>query len=367
VSGGELRVPRCSAPSTPDRRGAVGGRRRWLTMGLRAGLVAAALFAIGRCVGARDFARGLALVRATGWRAILVLLATPIALTFDALGWRQILRNLGASVQWLSLTRIRLISEAVVLALPGGAIVAEAAKLTLLRRASDVSPSVAAASLALARALHLAGAAAYLGVVGVILWTFPASALSGWRSKLLALAWGVALFTALASRITLALLREARIAARLADRLQRLPWRRLSELVARHRRHLDELDTHTARYFLAPATTRARASLPYFAQWLIDGAETTLILTLVGAHIGVRGALVVDAFTSFARAAAVFVPAGLGVQEAVQISLLHILGARDDVATAAALIFMKRTKELFWIVTGALLGAATKATCQSKV
>lgn len=349
-------------PVAPHR----GLPRRLVAFALRGAILLALLFVVGRAVGSREWTRGLARVQRAGWPLISVLLATPVALACDAMGWRQILRNLGARVDWLALTRIRLISETLVLALPGGAMMAEAAKLALLRKEGSVGASTATASLALARALHMAAAAAYVGLAGVCLWSLPGAAFGPWRARMLIFTFGAALVTALASRILMALLAEARLATRIADRLERLPWRRLAGAVSKHRRQLDEIDVHTARYFHATARARAGAGLPFFAQWLVDGAETALILTLLGADVGLRGALVVDAITSFARATAVFVPAGLGVQEATQVFLLHALGARDDVATAAGLIFMKRMKELFWIVTGALLSAGTRRSWQSR-
>jgi uncharacterized membrane protein YbhN (UPF0104 family) len=340
-------------------------RTRPLWMVLRVGAAIVLLVVLARALGRNELARGMAIVRDAGWPLALVLLGTPLALGFDSLGWRTILRNLGSRVPWLRLIRIRIISETLVLALPGGGLMAEAAKLALLGRRGGVPPSTAIASLALARTLHLGGASAYAALVAVLLFTLPKTPAPDPRSRLMVLAFGASLVMALASRILVSLLRDARLAAHLARRLERIPVRTLSNFVAKHRDRLDEIDGHTARYFQAPAIARVAASLPFVFQWLVEGAETAFVLTLLHADVGLRGALVVDAMTSFARAVIVIVPAGVGVQEAAQVFLLHALGARDSVATAAALIFIKRTKELFWIVTGGILATATRESWQA--
>jgi uncharacterized membrane protein YbhN (UPF0104 family) len=335
-------------------------------MSVRGCVVAGLAILLFRAVGAGEWRRGLALVSRAGWPLILVLLATPAALGCDAMGWRRILSNLGSPIAWARLWRIRLIAEAVVLAMPGGSVVAEAGKLALLGRTGGVPASRAAASLVLARATHMTAAALYLCATSVIVATLPPAALAS-RSVLLTLAAAASLFTLLISRGGVLLLRHSRVAWQMANQLQRIPWRRLSVLVAKHRGHLDEIDAEVASYFRAPLTARAVAFGSFLLQWMVDGAETALILTLVGAQLGLRQALILDALTSFARAAVVLVPAGLGVQETTQVFLLRQMGARDDAATAAALIFIKRTKELFWIVAGALLAAGTKESWQSTV
>ena len=52
----------------------------------------------------------------------------------------------------------------------------------------------------------------------------------------------------------------------------------------------------------------------------------------------------------FARNAAFFVPAGLGIQDAGYLAFLSAFGAAAPLA--AAFIVVKRTKELIWIAIG---------------
>jgi uncharacterized membrane protein YbhN (UPF0104 family) len=67
----------------------------------------------------------------------------------------------------------------------------------------------------------------------------------------------------------------------------------------------------------------------------------------------VRAVLAMEAAVVFARNAAFFVPAGLGVQDAGYLAFLSAFGVAAPLA--AAFIVVKRTKELLWIAAGYLV------------
>jgi hypothetical protein len=70
--------------------------------------------------------------------------------------------------------------------------------------------------------------------------------------------------------------------------------------------------------------------------------------------------LAFEPVVSFARSAAFFIPAGLGVQDAGYMAFLQRAGIPDAVNRAAAFVLLKRFKELVWIAVGWILLLATR-------
>ncbi|HVR62410.1 MAG TPA: lysylphosphatidylglycerol synthase domain-containing protein [Polyangia bacterium] len=336
---------------TVDVRGAAG--RAPLRFVVRLLLVALALFGLSRLVRPGDLQRGLGMVRDVGWPLLLVLLPTAAAMMLDAAGWRQILAALGFGVRWLRMVELRLSVEAIVLAMPGGSVAGEAAKVALLDRRADVPLPAGAASLALTKLLLTAGDAAYLLFAALVM----VAAGVGSESLTLRLALAGAAFTGVAAFVLRHLLRRSQPATRLVRALDRLPSARLRGWIRARGERFGALDVATRRYFAQPAATRARCFAPFLLEWFTEGLETFLILRCLGQSLGLGPTLAFDGVGSLLRAVVVVVPAGLGVQDAAQIILLRQLGVADPIGTGAAFVFTKRTKELFWIIVGlAFLG-----------
>ena len=315
---------------------------------LRLLAIALALLGLSRLVHPGDLQRGLAMVRDVGWPLLLVLLPTAAAMMLDAVGWRRILAALGFGVGWLRMVELRLSVEAIVLAMPGGSVAGEAAKVALLDRRAGVPLAAGAASLALTKLLLTAGDAGYLLFAAVVM------ALTGTGSGSLTLRLAVAgaAFTGVAAFVLRRLLRRSQPATWLGQALQRMPGARLRDWTRARTDRFAALDVATRRYFAQPVTVRTRCFAPFLLEWFTEGLETFLILRFLGQSLGLGPTLAFDGVGSLLRAVIVVVPAGLGVQDAAQIILLRQLGVADPIGTGAAFVFTKRTKELFWIVVG---------------
>ena len=330
----------------PSGRGASG----WI---VRAAVVAVGVFVVSRIAPPSDFAKAVTLVRRAGWPLLFVLCSTGIGMGIDAHGWQLILRAIGQRVPWRPLFVLRLSAEAIVLALPGGAFAGEAMKLALLKKRGGVPVPIGGASLALNKASHIGAESIYLAIgatwVGIL-------TLAGMgppsRIPLLLAAVGCAL-TGLFSGSLFILLRDASMADRLARLLGRIPIARFRRAIQSRRDGFIELDRTTRAFFDAPLRLRARAVAVFVLEWLVEGAETLLILRCLGSSLGIGSILVMDGAGSLLRALVFFVPAGLGFQDAAHILLLRWLGVEDATALGAALIVAKRSKEVFWVVTGA--------------
>jgi glycosyltransferase 2 family protein len=321
---------------------------------VRFGLVVVALFALSRLVRGQDLGAALSLIRRVGWPLLLVLLPTLAAMSLDVTGWRLILRALGASVRWRPLLGLRLSVEALVLVLPGGSVAGEAAKAAMLTRRTPVAFPTAVASLAVTKAYLFATDGLYLGFAAV--WAAADAALfPGHATWLPALAGISAVILMGGSGAFLALLHRASLATRLARTLQRAPMARFRAWIAARERSFQAVDVTAGAFFVASRSLKARVFMSFLLEWLVEGAETVLIVRCLGLPLPLGPILALDAIGSLLRVIAFFVPAGLGVQDAALILLLRQLGVPNPLAAGAALVLVKRAKELIWIAIGALL------------
>ena len=348
--------PPATPPTTPAPAPAqLTRRRRWLNL-LRLTLAVAALVVLSRLVRATDLARAAEMVARAGWPLALVPVPTLVAMSLDAYGWRAILATLGHPMRWRHVLELRMSVEAIVLALPGGSVAGEAAKVALLRRRSAIPLTAGAASLALTKLLLTAADAGYLLLIAIALM------FTGWPAGALPvrLALGGAAFTGVASIALGLVLYRSRLAARLAALLARVPSRRLRRWVSGQGSRFEELDRAASAFFEAPWARRWSCFVPFMLEWLVEGIETLIIVRCLGLPLGIGEVLALDGIGSLLRAVVVVVPAGLGIQDATQVMLLAQFGISDPIASGTAFIFIKRTKEVFWIVIGLLFLAVRR-------
>jgi hypothetical protein len=301
----------------------------------------AALVALVTFVRHTDGARLWALVAARGPTMALVLLPFLVAMVVDTVGWQAVLNRLGRPLPFGSLLRIRLATEGALLSLPGGSLAAEALKPLLLDRLLGVPVSAGTASVLIKKSLVVLSNGIYLGLgllmgAGMIRVATPAGAPT------------LATAALIGALICLAL----GIAAVLA--LRGGPW---------WRRRVPRL-TSTADLAAGFFRGRPRTALICFSLflivWLVEAMETFVIARLLGLHLTVGGAMGFESLIALGRAVGFFLPAGVGVQDLGHLLLARAVGADDAATAGAAMIFTKRSKEIFWIVAGALLLSATK-------
>jgi uncharacterized protein (TIRG00374 family) len=313
-----------------------------------------AILALSRLVRPADVARAASLVAHTGWPLGLVLLPTAVAMFLDARGWQLILRTLGARVRLPTMVELRLSVEAVVHALPGGALAGEALKLALLGRRAGVPLTVGGASTALTKACLIGAESIYLALgaaaagIALFLGAAPPSRLP------IILAVVGSIITGLVSIALFLLLKEASWATAIGRWLARLPSARIRRWAEARSASFQELDQAAHTFFAAPLGTRLLCVLPFLCEWMTEAVETWLILRVLHVSLGFSSVMLLDGVGSLLRAMAFFVPAGLGAQDAAQIFMLRGLGVGEAATVGAALILIKRTKEVFWVVTGVL-------------
>ena len=87
-----------------------------------------------------------------------------------------------------------------------------------------------------------------------------------------------------------------------------------------------------------------------------------LVLPVLGVNAPLSATMVIETTLILVRALAVPVPAGLGVQDLGYLLSLKALGVPAVTTVGAALVLLKRGKDIFWILAGfAMLGFGRRA------
>jgi hypothetical protein len=113
---------------------------------------------------------------------------------------------------------------------------------------------------------------------------------------------------------------------------------------------------------LAPlAAARARlcaAGATFYLCWLVEALESYLLLRLVGAEISPAQLIALEASITLIRSLAVFVPAGIGFQDAGYLAFLSAFAIPEATQVGTAFLILKRAKEIVWIAVGYAVLAA---------
>jgi len=311
-------------------------------------LVSVGLFV--RVLWTADLGNVARILRDVGPAALLSVLPYGVAVTLDTAGWAAILRGLEAQVSTWRLLGLRLSTEAIHLSFPGGPLIAEGLKVWFLHRRFGVGIAEGTASLTVKKTIQLGSHGVYL---------LTAAAVSGpWLAGhrgLRPLLVGLGALTSLVAVGMVAVLLSGKVAARLWNLLRRVPVARLRNwLLAREVAFVDT-DQHVREVLLSHAPGLVAAFLWILAGWFAEAGESWVILRLLGVELPFSAVLSFEPVVSFARSAAFFVPAGLGVQDAGYMTMLQGFGIPDATNRAAAFVLLKRFKEVVWIAVGWIL------------
>ena len=306
------------------------------------------------------------LLGSLGGACLLILLPQACALLVEAAGWRLAFQGMGQRMPLFGLFRVRLATEALAQTLPLGAVLCESLKPALLKRTCGAELSTSLAGMAVRKWSLIASQAVY--VAGFALLAFPV--LSDISESVLGaqglpyVLLGAAAFLVLLAFLLFSLLSHGRLASRSLELLMHVPF--LRSRVQTQRAKVLQADGRLQRFF---ASGRAVAlPLPAFlCGWLIEAAETALILHLLGVQLPWTTVGAVEVSASFVRNLACVVPAGLGVQDLSYLAFLRALAVPDALDVAAAFLLLKRAKECFWALVGYLLLAFDLRSTRSLV
>jgi glycosyltransferase 2 family protein len=304
-----------------------------------------------------DGATVVRLLGQAGVGALLVLVPHPLSMTLESWAWRHAISSVGGRTRFASIWKIRTATEALYLLLPGGVVVAESVKPLLLERSAGLSLELGIGATFYRKFLRLAGQGPY--VLLAAFWGGPALlelSLTWFSSS--ALYWAVlglgVVFLGLALGLALGM-RNAGLAGRLFDFLALFPRLFSNEFLMRVRHRFRETDVVARAFFRLPLRKTWLPILCSGVCWLFEPIESWLGLRVLGLDVPFELVLGVDVAISLLRQAAVFLPGGLGLQEAGYLGALVALGVPAPLETAAAFSVLKRAKDLAWGTFGLVL------------
>jgi len=275
----------------------------------------------------------------------------------ETAAWWLSFERFGRRPSFLRLLGVRTSCDALLLGLPSGTVVSETLQPYLLKRRCDVPLEHGIAAGVARKFFVVESHGLFLALSTLLAWPLLErdSAARVFRHGLpwLLLLASLVLVTA-ASGVVLATAR-GRMANRVHRALDRVGGRWLGSWLQRNAPRFERTDDSLAAFFRTdPPRLMASVAL-HGCGWFVRAVETWLFLRLVGADVPLVAAMVVETALILVRAAAVPVPAGLGVQDAAYVLCLRALGVPDATTVGAAFVVIKRGKDIFWIVAGFLL------------
>lgn len=304
-----------------------------------------------------DLGKALELIRSLGWKIPLLLLPGLAATLFETFGWWMAFSRLGERPRFRPLMAVRMMTDAVMLGLPSGAVISESLQPYLLKRRCGTPFEVGIIAGFGRKFLVVLSHGLFLGVSVLVAWPLLQHASRaligrGGLPLLLLAAAGVLVAVALGSA---ALGVHGKMADKVRRGLNRVGGRWLGNWLERNALRFQAADAHLADFFTKRPAGLIVPVLSYVGSWSSRALETLIFLRLLGVDIAYASAMVIETSLILVRSMAVPVPAGLGVQDAGYVLCLKGLGVADAVTVGAAFVLLKRGKDLFWIAFGFLL------------
>jgi hypothetical protein len=291
----------------------------------------------------------MAAIARVGARAPLVLLPFLGAMLLDTWGVCTLLAALDRRPSFFAIFPIRLATEALHLTAPAGFLVADSTAAALLDTRCAVPFGDGVVAALARRWLVMRAHAAYIAIGAAVGFT----ALAAVSRRTFGASW---LPWVVAASALIPLVLSFGVGAGFGNRglLVRVlaastRWRWVADRGARWRDGARALD---ARMLRVGESSRAvwSATAAFFGCWLLESADTALLLHLLGVPADVAMAMGAEVGISLVRAIGNVAPASLGVQDAGYATILPAMGVGVD--RAAAFVLLKRAKELLWIGAG---------------
>jgi len=294
----------------------------------------------------------VAQLRSASHLAPLLLVPQGVSMAVEAWAWAWSIEQVGHRVRLADILAIRVATESVCQLAPGGAVLADSLKPILLHRRVDLSIPAAIGATVYRKYLRLLGQGPYVLLAAVVGAPAVLALSQLWLESSL-LFWallGVGVMLGLASLAMGLGFRHVGLAMVLFRALERV--RLVRSAVQSARKSFEECDQAARAFFRLSPRQVALPAIASGACWALEGAETWLALRATGVDLPLSLVLGLDVTISLARQLLVFLPAGVGLQEAGYLAALSALGIPSPVETAAALSVLKRGKELVWGVLG---------------
>ncbi len=318
-----------------------------------------------------DLGRVAGLVRALGWWLPLLVVPFFLITLLEGLAWWRSFSLLGGRPSFGALVRVRLATEAIMLALPSGALISESLQPVLLKRRCGLPLETAVVASVGRKFFVVVSHGVVLALVTLIAWPVleEASPAAIGRSGLPWVLLAASAFLIGTFGVAIAAGARAQLADRVRRGLQRLLGRWLGGWLQRHAAGFQRTDAQLLQFFERERAGLIVPLLVFVAGWFARGLETLLYLHLLGVDMSLTAATVIEATLVLVRSVAIPIPGGLGVQDAAYVLSLQALGVPDAVNVGTAVVLLKRGRDVFWVAVGFLLlnlGGGRRAVSQTE-
>ena len=285
-------------------------------------------------------------VRRLGWQGALVIPAVSLLpFVVDTWSWQVLFIPPRPGWNWFAhLWKIRAVGTAISKLTPVVGVAGEPVKALLLKKIYGLTYREGIASLLVAKTANLIALVVFLGI-GMALSLRDDRLPQGYRLV------AVVGFAVLALSIgAFFAVQRLRISSALGGWLSRGA---LGHRISRALHHLHEVDD---RLVLAYTRDRARfwfATFLTFLNWVFGVVELYLIFWFMSHPVGLVDAIIVAATVELVRAGIFFIPASIGAEEAALAAIVTAITGESGLGLAVS--FVRRYRELLWIVYGVLL------------
>jgi len=261
----------------------------------------------------------------------------------DGAAWALTLPEIPARWRWWwRLFVVRTIGEAYNDITPLASLGGEPVKSVLLKTHYGIGYRRSGASLVLAKTTVTLSLLGFLGVGLVLAFITPSTLPAGYK-----FAAGLALAVLSTCTAIFFLIQRYRLTSSAARWLQRAGLYRGAE---RALSVIHEIDEQLMTFYVRHRGRMAGALALGFASWMVGVLEVWFVLAALGHPVSFVEAWIIEAMAQLVRAAAFFIPAGIGVQEGVFMVVFSSMFGSPALGVAVSVV--RRCRQILWITAG---------------
>ena len=302
---------------------------------------------LGVIVAQTDMQGALKLVSSVGWGITLPLLIFLVTFLGDTLCWQITLRSVPLTAAWFSrLWVVRMIGEAFNNTLPAGGVGGEPVKAVLLNRHFNIDYASGTASLFASKTVNMIALILFLSM-GLVF-------MLGEDRLSPELQWGGGLGLAVLTTAIIGFFAFQRFGVS-SRSLQWVRDKFGAERFSGAAMSVAGIDRRFEEFYGQNHARFAASMGVAFTVWVISTFEVYAALHLLGHPVTWTEAWIIEAAVQLARAAAFFIPSGLGALDGTLLVLCSIFTGSPT--AGVAVVLMRRLRDILWICAGFGLGA----------
>jgi hypothetical protein len=263
----------------------------------------------------------------------------------------------GKNLMRISITKlfaVRLATETLQVSLPGGAVYAEFIRPYLIKKHFNIDYLECITANIIAK-INILLAQVFFLMLGILVLLFS------YKDNLSCLDFpeyifygGLVIFVSMPFLLTFLIYRR-NFLLKLFHLLEKISLRPVKNFVEKIRKPANDISNAISIFSLNHKKRFCLTIAFFLLSWFLMSAESLFILKIIGIDARIPQVILIESFISFVRIIFFFIPGALGPQDAAIILLFNLSGLPDPAVSAFLFVLLKRSKEIFWIITGYIL------------